>query len=72
MKIDEATPAGYLSKSGAAAYSSLCEGTLDNARRNGELPFIRFSARKILFRRCDLDAWLARKLVDVGQTDGEG
>lgn len=67
MKTTTPTEPAYLTKSGAARYSSTSERALDYARQRGELPFIRFGARKILFKRCDLDAWLDRMRVDAGE-----
>ena len=55
----------FLSKRAAAEFTSLSQRTLDTARASGELPFIKYSARKILFIRKDRLAWLTAKRVDV-------
>jgi len=55
----------YFNKHGATAYCSLSARTLDAAKAAGELPFYRFGARKVLFKRGDLDRWLSGMRVDV-------
>ena len=55
----------YLSKRAATVYTSLSARTLDAAKAAGELPFYRFGLRKVLFKRSDLDRWLAPLRVDI-------
>ena len=55
----------FFTKIGAARYSSLSERTIDAARARGDLPFYRFSSRRILIRRADLEKWLNRMRVNV-------
>ena len=59
------TQAEYLNKSASSVYSSISPRALDAAKARGELPFYRFGARKVLFRRADLDRWLATMRIDV-------
>jgi len=42
--------------------------TIDAAKARGDLPFYRVGSRKVLFRRADLDRWLAGMRVDVSAT----
>jgi excisionase family DNA binding protein len=63
--------AEYLDKAGASEYSSLSARTLDGAKAAGELPFYRFGARKVLFRRADLDKWLSSMRVEVVPVSGK-
>ncbi len=56
---------GFLSKREAAEYLSLSARSIDNLLAKGELPAFRppigtEHGRKLLFRRCDLDAWVER------------
>jgi hypothetical protein len=62
---DGATATGFIDKRAAAHYSGLSPRSLDAAKARGDLPFIRFSARKVLFRREDLDRWLNGMRVDA-------
>lgn len=55
----------YYTKSEAADYARHSERTLDGAKARGELPFYRCGARKVLFRRADLDRWLSRMRVEI-------
>jgi len=62
----------------AAKYLSLSaeylrELRMTRARRNRmePPPYVRLSARKVLYRRADLDAWLARHVVG-GATEATG
>lgn len=55
----------YFTKAEAAAYIRLSERTLDTAKARGELPFFRCGARKVLFRRDDLDRYLAPMRVEI-------
>jgi excisionase family DNA binding protein len=66
----ETTFGKFLTKGGAVRYSGVAQRTLDRAKANGELPYIKFSARKVLFRAQDLDAWLSKRLVNAGQHQG--
>lgn len=56
---------GFFTKSQTSEYSGIAQRTLDAARARGDLPFIKFSSRKILFRKCDVDHWLNSMLVDA-------
>ncbi len=58
--------AEYFTKSEAADYVRLSARTLDAAKAQGALPFYRVGARKVLFKRSDLDKWLAPCRVDAG------
>lgn len=55
---------GYLDIKSATEYTSLSRRTLDYAKENGELPFIR-KGRKIVFKVADLEAWMDRDRIDV-------
>jgi excisionase family DNA binding protein len=65
------TAIGYLDKRSAAQYCSLSARTLDAAKARGELPFYRFSSRRVLFRRVDLDKWLDGMRVDISTCSNE-
>ena len=63
---------GYLSKQNAAAYADVSPRTLDHAVERGELNAFRLvlsgsqgKSRKLLFRKADIDAWIARFQVSV-------
>ncbi len=58
--------AEYYTKNEAAEYVRMSARTLDAAKAKGDLPFYRIGARKVLFRKCDLDKWLAPCRVDAG------
>ena len=57
----------YFTKTAASAYCSLSPRTLDAAKAAGELPFFRVGSRRVLFARRDLDKWLSRMRVSVGE-----
>jgi excisionase family DNA binding protein len=57
---------GYLTKKQAAEYGGCGQRTIDRWRSNGDLPFYRLGARKVLFKAADIDAYLQRFRVDVG------
>lgn len=54
---------GFTNKHGAAAYLSLSQRTLDELRYRGELACYKVSARKVLFRFSDLDAFMESRKV---------
>ena len=56
----------FFTKREAAEYTRLSPRTLDAAKANGALPFYRIGSRKVLFKRDDLDRWLAPCRVEVG------
>jgi len=60
----------YVDKHGARDYSSRSIRAIDYARERGELPYYR-CGRKVIFRITDLDTWMERFRVDVGDTDDE-
>jgi excisionase family DNA binding protein len=53
------TSDGYLSRHQVAAYTSLNIQTVDKHKNEGKLRFSRVG-RRILFRRQDVDQWLAQ------------
>jgi excisionase family DNA binding protein len=59
------TPQEYLTKREAAGYTRHAEPTLDRAKARGELPFYRCGARKVMFRRGDLDKWLGSMRIEI-------
>ena len=59
----------FLSKRAASLLTSLSQRTLDAAKARGDLPFYRFGARKVLFKRDDLEKWLSTMRVDVVQVN---
>ena len=59
----------FFSKFGASLLTSCSQRTLDAAKARGDLPFYRFGARKVLFKRDDLEKWLSTMRVDVGQVN---
>ncbi len=59
-------PTEFFTKSEAASYTRLSARTLDAAKARGDLPFYRIGARKVLFKRGDLDKWLAPCRVEIG------
>jgi excisionase family DNA binding protein len=61
----EPTEQTYFTKHEAAAYVRHSERTLDAAKAAGDVPFYRCGARKVLFKRSDLDKWLASMRVEV-------
>lgn len=63
---------GFFTKSQTSEYSGIAQRTLDAARARGDLPFIKFSSRKILFRKCDVDRWLNSMLVDAREPIQDG
>lgn len=63
------TTQGFLNKRGAARFTGLAPRTLDAAKARGELPFVRFSSRLVLFRAQDLSTWLNKRLVSVPASD---
>jgi len=65
MTTDTAIAPEYLTKRQAAARVSLSERTIDTAKARGDLPFYRFSARRVLFKVADLDRWLAGMRIDA-------
>ena len=65
MRIATPPACEFFGKRDAASYCALSERTLDTARATGHLPFYRFSVRKVLFRRSDLDTWLAKMRIEV-------
>ena len=63
---------GYLSKRKAAVYADVSPRTLDYAVARGELKAFRLllsgatgKSRKLLFRKADIDAWIARFEVNL-------
>jgi hypothetical protein len=63
---------GYLSKQNAAVYADVSPRTLDYAVERGELQAFRLilsgskgKSRKLLFRKANIDAWIARFQVNV-------
>jgi len=58
---------GFLTKAQAARYTALSVRTLDSIKAGGDLPFYRFSRRKVCFRVKDLDHYMARFRVDVAE-----
>jgi len=55
------SPTDLLSPSAAAAYSGYSESTLAKFRCFGQGPrYLKPSTRKILYRRADIDNWLAQ------------
>jgi len=58
---------GYLPKRAAAEYVGLSQRTLDYARSRGDLPFYKIGPRKVVFRVADLDKYMTRFRVDVGE-----
>ena len=55
----------YLDRPEAAEHCHISQRFLDELRARGEIPFIRLSRRKILFRRADLDRFMASRRVDA-------
>ena len=55
----------------AAAYLGFKPQTLINDRCNATLgvPYLRLSARKVLYRQSDLDAWIEDRVVRPGAAD---
>ena len=56
----------YLGIKAACRYTGLSRRTLDYAKANGELPFIK-KGRKILFRVGDLNTWMESDRIDVSR-----
>ncbi len=56
----------YFTKAEAAKYVRMSARTLDAAKAQGALPYYRIGSRKVLFRKSDLDKWLAPCRVDAG------
>lgn len=63
MKLIEPEPV-YLDKRGAAATIALGISTIDQKRREGELPFYR-CGKKILFKKSDLLVFMEKNRVEV-------
>lgn len=57
---------GYLTKREASAYTSISPRALDAAKARGDLPFYRFSSRRVLFSVNDLDRWLSKMRIAPG------
>ncbi len=68
-RLTEPTPlsTAYVDVHGACRYTSLSRRTLDYARAEGELPFIK-KGKKVLFAVRDLDKWIQRDRIDVTNT----
>lgn len=69
MNASTSIQRGYLGKAEAAFYLGISARTLDSARSRGVLPFYRFGRRRVLFKRDDLDAWLAGMRVCISPDD---
>ena len=54
----------YVDVKNACWYTGLSRRTIDYAKQNGELPFIR-KGRKILFSIEDLNTWMEKDKIDV-------
>jgi len=54
----------YVDMKDACEFTTMSRRTLDYAKDNGELPFIRKGV-KIVFRLTDLSAYMDRDLIDV-------
>lgn len=59
--------AAYFTKRDASTYTARSQRAIDYARARGELPFYKIGARKIVFARADLDAWMSTSRVDVSE-----
>jgi excisionase family DNA binding protein len=46
-----------------AGITGLSVGTLRHWVSQGRIPFVRFSARCVRFRRSDIETWIAEKVV---------
>ena len=57
----------YFDRSGAARYLSLSTSWVDKAKKDGRLPYIKMSNRLLLFKKSDLDDFLAEFRVDPGE-----
>jgi len=64
---DETLPAGLsaaLSTTEASRYTGLAPATLEGLRCRGGGPrFIKYGRKAVRYRRSDLDAWIAERLV---------
>lgn len=63
----EAIAAEYLQPEDAAHYLSRSRSWLDKLKQSGGIPYYRVTARSVLFRRSDLDAFMASFRVDPSQ-----
>ena len=57
-------PKEFMNKKEAAKYISMSSRSLDNYRSVGDLPFHKIGA-KIIFKKSDLDAFMANWRIDV-------
>ena len=62
-EVTTLTPA-YVDVHGACKFTSLSRRTLDYAKSEGELPYIR-KGRKILFKVADLEKWMDDDRLDI-------
>lgn len=63
VDFDEIKKLDYLNSREAAAYCRRSRSTMEKYRHFGGGPtFIRVSARAVLYRKVDLDAWLESKM----------
>lgn len=71
-----AAPAETLSEVDAARYIGMSDGWLKKSRTrrfrgvSDAPPFVRAGSRRIVYRRRDLDEWLAMRVHHVGPTPG--
>lgn len=54
----------FIDMAGACQYTSLSRRTLDYARADGELPYIK-KGKKVIFNIADLDSWMNKDKIDV-------
>lgn len=59
-------PGDVMNEAEAAAYLRQKPRTLRLWRRTRGLPFFKLTSKVILFRRADIDAWLAQRRVAMG------
>jgi excisionase family DNA binding protein len=59
----------YLRRHEAADYLAVSLRQLDEWKANGDLPHIYLGRRLVLFTRNDLDAFMRRNRVAVGESD---
>ena len=69
-RVDSAPSDGHpenMTTPEAAAYMRFSKGTLRSlSAPNGPIPVVRLSRRRILYRRRDLDLYLASRTVEAG------
>jgi excisionase family DNA binding protein len=63
--IQPAATGEVFDNSGAAAYLKTKERTLRLWRSRAGLPFCRISGKTVLYRKSDIDSWLASRRVAI-------